>query len=65
MRPRRSAVTGFDASTAHEMRSVTAVLEIYGGIAVIADNTWRAIQAAYLVTLRTEPARRPAEQTLH
>ncbi|SFE59030.1 isoquinoline 1-oxidoreductase, beta subunit [Sulfitobacter brevis] len=40
------AIRGFDASTAKERRGVKAVLPITGGVAVIADNTWRAFQAA-------------------
>ena len=41
----------FDASTARKMRGVVDVIEMAGGgIAVIADNTWRAIQAANAVT---------------
>ena len=40
------AINGFDATKAEGMRGVQAVLPITGGIAVIADNTWRAFQAA-------------------
>ena len=40
---------GFDAETARTMRGVQAVLPITGGIAVVADNTWRAFQAAQAV----------------
>ncbi|MGC1497883.1 MAG: molybdopterin cofactor-binding domain-containing protein [Sulfitobacter sp.] len=39
-------VQGFDATVAKSMRGVQSVLAITGGIAVIADNTWRAFQAA-------------------
>ncbi len=43
------AMLGFDAGEAQKMRGVRAVLPITGGIAVIADNTWRAFQAAETV----------------
>ncbi len=37
---------GFDSLEADKMRGVQAILPITGGIAVVADNTWRAFQAA-------------------
>ncbi len=40
---------GFDATAARDMRGVKAVLPILGGIAVVADNTWRAFKAAQAV----------------
>lgn len=42
-------ILGFDAGKAGTMRGVKAVLPITGGIAVVADNTWRAFQAAQAV----------------
>ena len=39
-------IVGFDTSAADDMRGVQAILPITGGIAVVADNTWRAFQAA-------------------
>ncbi|KIN61808.1 Aldehyde oxidase and xanthine dehydrogenase, molybdopterin binding [Sulfitobacter noctilucae] len=42
-------ILGFDASEAETMRGVQAVLPITDGIAVVADNTWRAFQAAQAV----------------
>jgi isoquinoline 1-oxidoreductase beta subunit len=42
-------ILGFDATEAKGMRGVQAVLEVTGGIAVVADNTWRAFQAANAV----------------
>jgi len=42
-------MVGFDAETARTMRGVKAVMPITGGIAVVADNTWRAFQAAQAV----------------
>jgi isoquinoline 1-oxidoreductase subunit beta len=40
---------GFDAEAAQGMRGVRNVLPITGGVAVVADNTWRAFQAAQAV----------------
>lgn len=40
------ALRGYDASEAEAMRGVTAVVPVTGGVAVIADNTWRAFEAA-------------------
>jgi isoquinoline 1-oxidoreductase beta subunit len=42
-------IIGFDAAAAQAMRGVRSVLPITGGIAVVADNTWRAFQAAQAV----------------
>ncbi|WP_095590160.1 xanthine dehydrogenase family protein molybdopterin-binding subunit [Actibacterium ureilyticum] len=56
---------GFDASAAKAMRGVHKVLEIPGGIAVVADNTWRAFQAAEAVNCDWGLAPYPAEQVDH
>ncbi|MFM1907483.1 MAG: hypothetical protein RLZZ591_1160 [Pseudomonadota bacterium] len=40
----------FDPTPALAMKGVIKVLEIPGGVAVIADNTWRAMQAVRAVT---------------
>lgn len=39
------AVTRFDASAAEAMRGVKKVVPVKSGVAVVADNTWRAFQA--------------------
>ncbi|MFK7880729.1 molybdopterin cofactor-binding domain-containing protein [Roseobacter sp.] len=49
-------ILGFDATDAMDMRGVHDVLPITGGIAVIADNTWRAFQAAQAVDCDWGPA---------
>ena len=41
-----AALVKFDATAAKAMRGVLKVIELPGGMAVIADNTWRAFQAA-------------------
>jgi isoquinoline 1-oxidoreductase subunit beta len=44
-----AALVRFDASAAKDMRGVVKVIDLPGGIAVIANNTWRAFQAAQAV----------------
>jgi isoquinoline 1-oxidoreductase beta subunit len=39
-------LNGFDATAAKKMRGVLQVVALPGGVGVIADNTWRAFQAA-------------------
>lgn len=39
-------IQGYDATDAEVMRGVQAIMPITGGFAVVADNTWRAFQAA-------------------
>jgi isoquinoline 1-oxidoreductase beta subunit len=63
--PRRGALTGYDASAARAMRGVSAVVEVTNGVAVIADNTWRAFQAVNAVNCDWGPAPYPAEQADH
>ncbi|MCP9480375.1 molybdopterin-dependent oxidoreductase [Shimia sp. CNT1-13L.2] len=59
------ALNGYDASAAKEMRGVKGIVEITGGVAVIADNTWRAIQAAEAIDFDWGEAPYPAEQDQH
>ncbi|CAN0063952.1 unnamed protein product, partial [Chrysoparadoxa australica] len=64
--PRRGGVmNGFDASAAEGMRGVHDILQISGGVAVVADNTWRAIQAANAIDIDWGPAPYPAEMDGH
>lgn len=63
--PYRSAVTGFDATATLAMRGVRHVLEIPGGLAVIADNSWHAMQGADALDVQWGPATYPAEQGEH
>lgn len=44
-----AALAKYDASAAKAMRGVLKVIELPGGIAVIANNTWRAFQAVQAV----------------
>jgi len=50
----------YDASEALAMRGVQKILPISSGIAVIADNTWRAIQAANAVDITWQAGPYPA-----
>lgn len=58
--PRKGGdVAGYDASAALQMRGVHDVLDITGGVAVLADNTWRAIQAVNAIEIEWGPAPYP------
>lgn len=64
--PRRGgAMLGYDADVAKAMRGVKQVLPITGGVAVVADNTWRAIKAAEAIDIEWGPAPYPAEMKAH
>lgn len=55
----------YDASEAKSARGVLQILPVTGGVGVIADNTWRAFQAAALIDVDWGPAPYPAEQKAH
>jgi isoquinoline 1-oxidoreductase beta subunit len=60
MNPRRGgAMTGFDPSAALAVAGVSQVLDHGTGIAVVADTTWTAMQAAALVEVDWGPADYP------
>ncbi|MEX0308860.1 MAG: molybdopterin cofactor-binding domain-containing protein [Tateyamaria sp.] len=63
--PRRGAMNGFDDTAARGMRGVIDVVQITDGVAVVADNTWRAIQAVNAIDVDWGPAAYPAEQHAH
>lgn len=63
--PRRGVLNGYDASAARAMRGVSDVLEVTNGVAVVADNTWRAFQAVNAVECDWGPSPYPAEQADH
>jgi isoquinoline 1-oxidoreductase beta subunit len=56
---------GFDAGEALKMRGVSKVVAVTGGVAAIADNTWRAFQAAEAVEAEWGPAPFPATMEEH
>lgn len=55
----------YDAKAASAMRGVQKILPVANGVAVVADNTWRAFQAANAVDAEWGPAPYPAEQAEH
>lgn len=59
------ALESFDASEAEAMRGVQKVVPITGGVAVVADNTWRAMQAAGRVKATWGAAAFPGEMAAH
>ena len=64
--PRQGAgVVSFDDGEARAMRGVSDIFDITGGLAVVADNSWRAIQAAEAIDVTWEEAPYPAEQDDH
>jgi len=50
----------FDASKAQKMPGIVKIVEIGNGVAIIADNTWRAFQAADAITFDWGAADYPA-----
>jgi len=66
MNPRKGgALNGFNASAAEGMPGVEHIVEITGGVAVIASNTWHAFQALDAIDYDWGPAPYPAEQSSH
>lgn len=55
----------FDAKAASTMRGVKKIVAVTNGVAVIADNTWRAFQAVNAVQAEWGAAPYPAEQAEH
>lgn len=59
------AMLGHDAKAAAGMRGVKKIVSVTNGVAVIADNTWRAFQAVKAIQCEWGPAPYPAEQAEH
>ena len=59
------AMLGFDAEVAKTMRGVSNVIPLSNGAAVIADNTWRAMQAVGAIQFDWGEAPYPAEMDGH
>jgi len=53
-------LNGYDAGAAEKSKGVLKVVPITGGVGVIADNTWRAFQAANAIKFDWGPAPYPA-----
>ncbi len=66
LNPRQGGeMKSFDASEAMKLRGVSDVLQLTGGVGVIADNTWRAFRGADAVVCDWGPAPYPAEMAGH
>ena len=66
MNPRKGAsMLGFDASGAEGMRGVSQIIGLPYGVAVLADNTWRAFRALEEIECDWAEASFPAEQADH
>ena len=63
--PHRGAVLSYDDSAARALPYVRQVLQIPGGLAVIADNSWHAMQGADALDIDWAPATYPPEQAEH
>jgi isoquinoline 1-oxidoreductase beta subunit len=59
------AMLSYDATIARGMRGVLKIVEVAGGIAVVADNTWRAFQAVEAIDVEWGEAPYPPEQAEH
>ncbi len=60
-----ATLLSYDAAQAEGMRGVTRIVEVPGGVGVIADNTWRAMQAAQAIACDWAPAPSPAGMEEH
>ena len=58
-------VNSYDASAAEAMPGVQKIVPVTGGVGVIANNTWRAIQAANAIEADWGTAPYPAEMEGH
>ncbi len=59
------SLNSYDASAALAMKGVESVLDITGGVAVVADNTWTAFQAVDAIEFEWSEASYPPEQSQH
>ncbi len=55
-------VKRIDSSAAENMRGVLAVVNVKGGVAVVANNTWRAIKAVNAIDIEFERGPMPVTQ---
>lgn len=58
--PKRAGMNAFDTTAAQQMRGVLGVVPMPQGVAVVADNTWRAFQAAQAIRFDWQAASYPA-----
>ena len=66
LNPRKGgALISYDARAAEKMRGVKRILPVTGGVAVVADNSWRAMKAANAIVFDWGEAPYPAEMAEH
>ena len=65
LNPRRGPMLGYDATDALAIAGVRDVLEVTGGLAIIADDTWSAFKGARAMRFEWGPAPYHAEQADH
>ncbi|MEQ8248139.1 MAG: molybdopterin-dependent oxidoreductase [Alphaproteobacteria bacterium] len=58
-------LNSYDATAAAAMPGVQKIVPVTNGVAVLADNTWNAFQAAEAIEFDWGPAPYPAEQSDH
>lgn len=58
-------LNSFNASDAESMPGVQKIVPVRNGVAVVADNTWRAFQAAEAIEFDWGPSPYPEEQDAH
>ncbi|MEO9782466.1 MAG: molybdopterin cofactor-binding domain-containing protein [Sedimentitalea sp.] len=61
MSPRHAGMTKFDATAAKQMPGVEKVIDLGTGVAVVANNTWIAMQALESLEIEWEEAPYPPE----
>ncbi|WP_322892864.1 MULTISPECIES: xanthine dehydrogenase family protein molybdopterin-binding subunit [unclassified Yoonia] len=61
MNPKRAGMVSYDDTAARNMAGVQAVVDLGDGIAVVASNTWLAMQAAEAVEIIWDDAPYPAD----
>lgn len=59
------AMLSHDATRARDLRGVHDIVPITGGIGVLADNSWRAMQAVQAIAIDWGPAPFPPEMDAH
>lgn len=63
--PRRAGLNSYDASAAEGMAGVAKIVPVTNGVAVVANSTWRAMNAANQIEFDWASAPYPAEQDGH
>ena len=58
-------IIGYKADASKDMRGVIRIVDVKDGVAVIADNTWRAFRAVEAIEVDWGAAPYPAEQDAH